>query len=85
MQHDQFQKQFNFGMAPTPKSTPGDLTHAFKLKCRLICFISITPMPACKISAKILTTVIAQFKYLTFDPLSGAKGVVYNFDTAMYL
>ena len=44
-------------------------------------------MPACKISAKILTTVlvIAQFKYLTFDPLSGAKGVVYSFDTAMLI
>ena len=28
---------------------------------------------------------MAKFKYLTFDPLSGAKKVVYNFDTAMLI
>ena len=38
--------------APPPKSTPGARTQAFKLKSRLICFISIAALPACKISAK---------------------------------
>ena len=51
-------------------------TQAFKIKSRLVCLISIAALPACKISAKILTIalVIAKLKYLTFDPLGGVKG-----------
>ena len=71
-----FWKSLILVSAPLPKSTPEARTHAFKLKSRLICFISIAALLACKISAKILTTalVIAKFKYLTFDPLGGVKG-----------
>ena len=72
MQHDHILKKFNFGLGPTP----GARNQAFKLKSRLICFISIAALQACKISAKILiiALVIAKFKYLTFDPLGGVKG-----------
>ena len=38
--------------APPPKSTQQARTPAFKLKPRLICFISIAALPVCKISAK---------------------------------
>ena len=38
--------------APPPKSTQQARTQAFKLKSRLICFISIAALPVCKISAK---------------------------------
>ena len=80
MQHGHILKKFNFGLGPTPKTTPGALNQAFKLKFRLICFISIAALPACKISAKniILTIVlvIVKFKYLTLG---------YNFDTAMLI
>ena len=62
-------------LGPHPLSPPKGLGIAFKLKSRLICFISITALPACKISAKnINALVIAKFKYLTFDPLGGVKG-----------
>ena len=76
MQHVHILKKFNYGLCPTPKSIPGARSQAFKLKSRLICFISIAALPACKISAKLLTIalVIAKFKYLTFDPLGGVKG-----------
>ena len=72
-----FWKSLILASAPPPKSTKGARNQAFKLKSRLICFISIAALPACKISAKILiiALVIAKFKYLTFDPLGGAKGV----------
>ena len=62
--------------ASPPQPIPGARTHAFKLKSRLIYFISIAALFACKISAKILTIalVIAKFEYLTFDPLGGVKG-----------
>ena len=45
-------------------------TQAFDRKSRLIRFIFIVPLSACKIGVKILTTdwVIAKFKYLTFYP-----------------
>ena len=61
---------------PPPKSTQLARTQAFKLKSRLICFISIAALPVCKTSVKILiiASVIAKFKYLTFDPLGGVKG-----------
>ena len=71
-----FWKSLILTSAPPPKSTQQARTQAFKLKSRLICFISIAALPVCKISAKILTIalVIAKFKYLTFDPLGGVKG-----------
>ena len=89
MQHDHILKMFNFGLGPAPKSTQRTRTQAFKLKSRLICFISIAALPACKISAKILTisVVIAKLEYLTFDPLGGVKGggVKKTLDTVMLI
>ena len=75
MQHDHILKKFNFDLDPTPKSTQLARTQAFKLKSRLICFISIAVLPVCKISAKILTiaSIIAKLKYLTFYPLGRVK------------
>ena len=71
-----FWKNLILTSAPPPKSTQQAWTQAFKLKSRLICFISIAALPVCKISAKILTIalVIVKFKYLTFYPLGGVKG-----------
>ena len=71
-----FWKSLILALAPPPSSTQPAWTQAFKLKSRLTCFISIAALPACKISAKILTIalVIAKLKYLTFDPLGGVKG-----------
>ena len=68
-----FWKSLILALAPPPKSIPQARTHAFKLKSRLICFISITALTACAIPSKILTIalVIAKFKYLTVDPLGG--------------
>ena len=77
MQHDDILKKFNFGLgAPPLKSTQGARTHAFKLKSRLICLISIAALPTCKVSSKniVIALVIAKFKYFTFDPLDGVKG-----------
>ena len=73
MQHDHILKKLNFG-----RCLNQGRTQAFKLKSRLICSISIVPLPACKISVKILITnlVIAFFKHLTFDPALGIKGGV---------
>ena len=70
-----FWKSLILASAPPPKSTKGARNQAFKLKSRVICFISIAALPACKISAKILiiALVIAKFKYLTFDPLVEVK------------
>ena len=88
MQHDHILKKFNLASAPPPKSTQRTLTQAFKLKSRLICFISIAALPACKISAiniKKIALVIAKLKYLTFDTLGGVKGGGVNFDTAMLI
>ena len=68
MQNDHILKK-KMASAQPPQSIPGALTHAFKLKSRLICFISIATLPACKISAKILTIalVIAKCKYLSLS------------------
>ena len=77
MQHDHtLKKSLILASVPSSKFTPGDRTNAFKLKSHLIRFISIAALPACKISAKILTivVVIAKFKYMTFDPLGVVKG-----------
>ena len=69
MQHDHISKKSNFGLGLTSKSTHRGWIQAFRLKYHLICFKSITPLPAFKISVKILTTalVIAKLKYLTID------------------
>ena len=71
-----FWKSLILATAPPPKSTQGAWNQAFKLKSRLIFFISIAVLSACKISGKILiiALIIAKFKYLTFDPLGGVKG-----------
>ena len=47
-----FWKSLILTSAPPPKSTQQARTQAFKLKSRLICFISIAALPVCKISAK---------------------------------
>ena len=47
-----FWKSLILASAPPPKSTHGARNQAFKLKSRLICFISIAALPACKISEK---------------------------------
>ena len=82
-----FWKSLILASIPPPKSTQGTRTQAFKLKSRLICFISIPALPACKISAKILTIalVIAKLTYLTFDPLGGVKGGGLKLATAMLI
>ena len=72
MQHDYILKKFDFGLRPTPYiSTPGAIT-----KITVICFMSIAALPACKLSAQLLTIalVIAKFTYLAFDPLVWIKG-----------
>ena len=64
-----FQKRLILVSVPPPKSTLEDRTKTFKLKSPLIRFVSIAALPACEISAKILTTasVFTKFYYLTFD------------------
>ena len=71
-----FWKSLILASAPPHQSTPGDWTQAFKLNSCLVCFISIAPLPAYKISAKNIDNcfAIAKFKYLTFDPLGGGGG-----------
>ena len=46
MQHDHIPKKLNFGISSTSYVQPGDHTKGLKLKSRLICFISIVPLPA---------------------------------------
>ena len=72
-----FWKSLSLASAQSPKSTPGAWIRAFKLKFCYICFISIAALPTCKMSAKILTIalIIVKFKYLTFIPKVGSKGV----------
>ena len=67
-----FWKTWILASAPPPQST-----QAFKLKSCLICFISIAPLPACKISEKNIDQLLcySKFKYLAFDPLGGGGGV----------
>ena len=47
-----FWKSLILTSAPRSKSTQQARTQAFKLKSRLICFISIAALPVCKLSAK---------------------------------
>ena len=51
------EKKFNFDLCLTPKITPGDLTQAFRILFDMF-FIFIAPLPACKMSTKILTTAL---------------------------
>ena len=69
MQHDHI-------LTPTPKSTPGAWTYAFKLKSRLTFSYLLLLYLHAKFQQKILTIalVTAEFKYVTFDPLVGVKG-----------
>ena len=70
-----FWKSLILASAPPPESTQWARTLAFKLKSRLICFISMLLCLHAKLQQKILTIVLffAKFKYLTFDPLGGVK------------
>ena len=52
MQHDHILKKLNFDLYPTPLVHTGGWTNAFDQKSRLICFIFIVSLPACKISIK---------------------------------
>ena len=49
-----FLKSLILASAPPPKSTKGARNQAFKLKSRLICFISIAALPACLYEANFL-------------------------------
>ena len=57
-----FWKSLILALAPPPKSTQGARNQAFKLKSRLICFISIAALPACKISAKNISNYLSYCK-----------------------
>ena len=71
-----FWKSLILASAPPTNATQGAWIQAFKLKSRLICFISIAALPACKISEKILiiALVIANLNIWPLTPLSGVKG-----------
>ena len=62
-----FRKSLILASAPPPKYTRQTRTHAFKLKPRLICFISIAALPACKISAKNLKNCLSYCEIKIFD------------------
>ena len=49
MQHDHILKKLKFGLSLSPLVNQGDWTQAFKLKSRLIWYISIVPLHARKI------------------------------------
>ena len=62
-----FWKSLILASAPPPKSTQRTRTQAFKLKSRLICFISIAALPACKISAKNIYSCLSYCEIKIFD------------------
>ena len=62
-----FWKSLILASAPPPKSTQRTWTQAFKLKSRLICFISIAALPACKISAKNIINCYSYCEIKIFD------------------
>ena len=62
-----FWKSLILASAPPPKSTQRTQTLAFKLKSRLICFISITALPACKIWAKNINNCLSDCEIKIFD------------------
>ena len=55
-------KSLILASAPPSKSTKGARNQAFKLKSRLICFISIASLPVCKISAKNINNCLSYCK-----------------------
>ena len=83
-----FWKSLILASAPPPTSTQQTWTQAFKLKSRLICFISIAALPAWKISAKNINNCLSYCEIKIFDlwPLRwGQRRVGYNFDTTMLI
>ena len=62
-----FWKSLILASAPPPKSTQQTQTQAFKLKFRLLCFISIAALPACKISAKNIDNCLSYCEIEIFD------------------
>ena len=62
-----FWKSLILTLAPPPKSTQQAPTQAFKLKSRLICFISIAALPVCKISAKNINNCLSYCEIQIFD------------------
>ena len=62
-----FWKSLILASAPPPKSTQRTRTKAIKLKSRLICFISIAALPACKISAKNINNCLSYCEIKIFD------------------
>ena len=62
-----FWKSLILASAPPPKSTQRTRTQAFKLKSRLICFISIAALPACKISAKNINNCLSYCEIKIFN------------------
>ena len=62
-----FWKTLILAWAPPPKSTQGARNQAFKLKSRLICFISIAFLPACKILAKNINNCLSYCEIWIFD------------------
>ena len=62
-----FWKSLILTSAPPPKSTQQARTQAFKLKSRLICFISIAALPVCKISAKNINNCLGYCEIYIFD------------------
>ena len=66
MQHDHIPKKKIVLVFATPPNLSPHRGSDQGLKSRLLCFISIVPLPACKILTIDLVTV--KFKYLTFDP-----------------
>ena len=62
-----FWKSLILASAPPPKSTQQTHTQAFKLKSRLICFISIAALPAWKISAKNINNCFSYCEIKIFD------------------
>ena len=62
-----FWKSLILASAPPPKSTQRTRTQAFKLKSRLICFISIAVLSACKISAKNINNCFIYCEIKIFD------------------
>ena len=62
-----FWKSLILASAPPPMSTQQTRTQAFKLKSRLICFISIAALHACKISAKNTNNCLSYSEIKIFD------------------
>ena len=81
-----FWKSLILTSAPPPKSTQQARTQDFKLKSRLICFISIAALPVCKISAKNINNCLSYCEIYIFDLyLRGQRGGVKLWHCHAYL